>query len=57
MKWADVFKLATKVAAEKRKANPKLTVPQSTKEAFKDPRVKEARAKFEKAKAAKGKSR
>ena len=45
--WKDVFSVAVKVAAELRKNHKNMTVPQSTKKAFQDPRVKEMRKKFE----------
>jgi hypothetical protein len=44
--WKKVFKLATTVAAEMRKKDPKLKVAQSTKKAFKDPRVLKAREEY-----------
>lgn len=52
--WKDVFKLALKVAKELREKNPKLTFPESTKAAWKDPRVKAAHAEYNKYKAEKG---
>lgn len=45
--WKKVFSLATGIAKELRAKNPKLTVAQSTKEAFKDPRVAKARAEYD----------
>jgi hypothetical protein len=38
-----VFALAAKIAKELRTKNPKLTVPESTKLAWKDPRIEAAR--------------
>jgi len=55
-KWPQVFQLAVKMAKGIRAKNPKITVAQSTKMAFKTPEVMKARKEYEAHKAKKGKA-